>query len=62
MKWKARPKPQEGDRKTVRQFLWKPIRIDAHWRWLEFHTVHFECVHNKYLGCNYWGETARLMP
>jgi len=33
MKWKN---PSNGDKRTVRKFLWFPLVLDGETRWLEF--------------------------
>ncbi|MCE7982552.1 MAG: hypothetical protein DYG89_15280 [Caldilinea sp. CFX5] len=30
------PKPRSGSVRTVRRFLWWPLRLNDEWRWLEW--------------------------
>lgn len=35
MKWKAKPKPEDGDERRTLRFAWLPVRCkDGYWRWL----------------------------
>jgi len=42
MKWKVKPMPKEGDRRTVRKFLLFPRWINGEGRWLETVTIQQE--------------------
>lgn len=39
MRWKAKKKPDVGDTRTVRRFIWWPLRLKQLWVWLEFADV-----------------------
>ena len=35
MRWKLKPYPGFGTRKTIKRFLWFPTLLCYEWRWLE---------------------------
>lgn len=48
MRGKCRKPPEKGDERSVTIFLWFPVCINYHWRWLE--TV---IIHQRFEGWNY---------
>lgn len=47
MRWKAKPNPQNGDKRVVVKFLWFPKCINGEYRFFEWAT--FEQIYD----CNY---------